>query len=234
MLFWGVLGALIFRGIFIGAGVGLIYRFHWILYVFGGFLVISGIRFAIMGDRKIDPSANPVVRAIRRLIPVTSEYHQGKFFVRDEAKKALYATPLFVVLVMIETTDVLFAVDSIPAVLAVTSECLHRVYGQCVRHPRAAIALFRGIETHETISLPALWDGGGAGAGRNRDAGGATLPYPYLGYVDLCRGRLVNFNRALDGISRASQKIGKSPVEAASLGVDGCDLNLRVPPFSRK
>ena len=120
VLFWGVLGALIFRGIFIGAGVGLIYRFHWILYVFGGFLVISGIRFAIMGDRKIDPSANPVVRAIRRLIPVTSEYHQGKFFVRDEAKKALCATPLFVVLVMIETTDVLFAVDSIPAVLAVT------------------------------------------------------------------------------------------------------------------
>jgi tellurite resistance protein TerC len=73
-----------------------------------------------MGDRKIDPSANPVVRAVRRLIPVTSEYHQGKFFVRDEAKKALCATPLLVVLVMIETTDVLFAVDSIPAVLAVT------------------------------------------------------------------------------------------------------------------
>ncbi len=117
-LFWGVLGALILRGVFIGAGVGLIHRFHWVLYVFGAFLVLSGIRFAVSGDRKIDPASNPVVKLVRRLIPVTSEYHGGNFFVRKD--KRLYATPLFVVLLMIETTDIIFAVDSIPAILAVT------------------------------------------------------------------------------------------------------------------
>jgi tellurite resistance protein TerC len=121
VLFWGILGALILRGIFIAAGVELIYRFHWVLYVFGAFLIFSGIRFAITGDRKIDPSHNPVVRALRRLIPVTSEYHGGNFFVRLADKKgALYATPLLVVLLMVETTDIIFAVDSIPAVLAIT------------------------------------------------------------------------------------------------------------------
>ena len=120
VLFWGVIGALIFRGVFIGAGVGLIYRFHWIIYIFGGFLIYSGIRFAFSGNRKIDPSSNPIVKAVRRLIPVTSEYHGGKFFIRDEVKKTLCATPLLVVLVMIETSDVLFAVDSVPAVLAIT------------------------------------------------------------------------------------------------------------------
>jgi tellurite resistance protein TerC len=117
-LFWGVLGALILRGVFIGAGVGLIHRFHWVLYVFGSFLVLSGIRFAVSGDRKIDPASNPVVKLVRRLIPVTSEYHGGNFFLRQD--KRLYATPLFVVLLMIETTDIIFAVDSIPAILAVT------------------------------------------------------------------------------------------------------------------
>jgi tellurite resistance protein TerC len=117
-LFWGVLGALILRGVFIGAGVGLIHRFHWVLYVFGSFLVLSGIRFAVSGDRKIDPASNPVVKLVRRLIPVTSEYHGGRFFIRNN--KRLYATPLFVVLLMIETTDIIFAVDSIPAILAVT------------------------------------------------------------------------------------------------------------------
>ena len=104
-LFWGVLGALILRGVFIGAGVGLIHRFHWVLYVFGAFLVLSGIRFAVSGDRKIDPASNPVVKLVRRLIPVTSEYHGGNFFVRKD--KRLYATPLFVVLLMIETTDII-------------------------------------------------------------------------------------------------------------------------------
>ena len=121
VLFWGVLGALVMRGIFIGAGVGLISRFHWILYVFGSLLIISGVRLCVMGERKINPSANPVVRALRRLIPVTSDYQGGRFFVRNANDKSrLYATPLLVVLIVIETTDVLFAVDSIPAILAVT------------------------------------------------------------------------------------------------------------------
>src|SRR5579872_4806887 len=82
VLFWGILGALILRGIFIGAGVGLISRFHWILYVFGALLIYSGIRICVTGGQKIDPARNPIVRAVRRWIPVTSEYRGGKFFVR--------------------------------------------------------------------------------------------------------------------------------------------------------
>ncbi|PYX46270.1 MAG: tellurium resistance protein TerC [Acidobacteria bacterium] len=121
VLFWGVLGALVMRGIFIGAGVGLISRFHWVLYIFGGLLIISGIRFLVMGEHKVDPGKNPLVKALRRFIPVTNEYQAGKFFVRNlQDNSRLYATPLLVVLLVIETTDVLFAVDSIPAVLAVT------------------------------------------------------------------------------------------------------------------
>jgi tellurite resistance protein TerC len=120
VLFWGVVGALIMRGIFIGTGVGLIARFHWVLYIFGSLLIYSGIRFCVMGDRKIDPSANPVVKALRRWMPVTNDYRAGRFFVRNAQDKRLYATPLLAVLVVIETTDILFAVDSVPAILAVT------------------------------------------------------------------------------------------------------------------
>ena len=121
VLFWGVVGALVMRGIFILTGVGLISRFHWVLYLFGGLLIYSGIRFLFMGDHQIDPAANPVVKALRRWIPVTNEYHDGKFFIRNpQDNLRLYATPLLAVLVVIETTDILFAVDSIPAILAVT------------------------------------------------------------------------------------------------------------------
>ena len=121
VLFWGVLGALILRGIFIGAGVGLISRFHWVLYVFGALLIISGIRFCLSGDHKVDPAANPLVKALRHFVPVTDDYRGGKFFIRSlQDNSRLYATPLLVVLLVIETTDVLFAIDSIPAVLAIT------------------------------------------------------------------------------------------------------------------
>ena len=121
VLFWGVVGALVMRGIFILTGVGLISRFHWVLYLFGGLLIYSGIRFLFMGDHQIDPAANPVVKALRRWIPVTHEYQDGKFFIRNPKDNLrLYATPLLAVLVVIETTDILFAVDSIPAILAVT------------------------------------------------------------------------------------------------------------------
>ena len=123
VLFWGVLGALILRGIFIGAGVGLLNRFHWLLFIFGGLLVYSGIRLGFSGDHQVDPAANPLVKALRRLLPVSNEYEGGRFFVhrneKDESSR-LYATPLLVVLIVIETTDVLFAVDSIPAILAIT------------------------------------------------------------------------------------------------------------------
>ena len=121
VLFWGILGALILRGIFIGAGVGLIHRFHWLLFVFGTLLIYSGIRVCLAGEHQVDPASNPVVKMLRKWIPVTKEYRGARFFVRNpQGNGRLYATPLLIVLVVIETTDVLFAVDSIPAVLAIT------------------------------------------------------------------------------------------------------------------
>ncbi|HTS36027.1 MAG TPA: TerC family protein [Candidatus Solibacter sp.] len=120
VLFWGVIGALILRGIFILAGVGLIERFHWVLYIFGALLIISGLKF-LRGEQKVDPQKNPLVKALRRWVPMTDAYQGGKFFVRGwKGNPGLYATPLLAVLLIIETTDVLFAVDSIPAVLAIT------------------------------------------------------------------------------------------------------------------
>ena len=121
VLFWGILGAIITRGIFIVAGVGLIRHFHWIPYLLGTLLMYSGIRLCVMGEHKIDPAANPLVKALRRWIPVTDDYRGGRFFVRVAAEQSrLYATPLLVVLLVIETTDILFSVDSIPAILAIT------------------------------------------------------------------------------------------------------------------
>ena len=121
VLFWGILGALLMRGLFILAGVGLIEHFHWVLYVFGALLIYSGVRVGFSGEHQVDPAKNPAVRALRLLLPVTEEFHGGRFFVRGwKGKPGLYATPLLVVLAVIETTDLLFAVDSIPAVLAVT------------------------------------------------------------------------------------------------------------------
>ena len=117
VLVYGILGALIMRGLFILAGVGLIQRFHWIIYVFGALLIYSGIKLFRQGDAQIDPGRNPILRLFRRVMPTTKSYVDGKFFVRS---RGLYATPLFVVLLVVETTDVLFAVDSIPAVLAIT------------------------------------------------------------------------------------------------------------------
>jgi tellurite resistance protein TerC len=117
VLFWGILGALITRGFFIIAGVGLIQRFHWIIYVFGALLVYSGIKLIRQGDEEIHPERNPVLRLFRRWMPVTEDYVGEKFWVR---RPGLYATPLVIVLLVVETTDILFAVDSIPAVLAIT------------------------------------------------------------------------------------------------------------------
>jgi TerC family integral membrane protein len=117
VLFWGILGALLMRGLFILAGVTLIRRFAWITYVFGALLIFSGIKLLRQGETEIHPERNPVLVLFRRAFPVTKDYVGGKFFLRSHG---LYATPLFVVLLVIETTDVLFAVDSIPAVLAIT------------------------------------------------------------------------------------------------------------------
>jgi tellurite resistance protein TerC len=119
VLFWGILGALVMRAIFIAAGVGLILRFHWIIYVFGAFLVYSGIKLFFQGEAEIHPEKNPVLRLFRRWVPVTKDYVGNQFFVRNPG---LFATPLFVVLLVVETTDLLFAVDSIPAILAITRD----------------------------------------------------------------------------------------------------------------
>ena len=120
VLFWGILGALIMRGIFIAAGVALIQQFHWIIYVFGAFLVFTGIRLAQEKDKEIHPERNPVLRLFRHWVPLADQYENGRFFVKRAGK--LSATPLLVTLLMVETTDVIFAVDSIPAILAITRD----------------------------------------------------------------------------------------------------------------
>lgn len=118
VLFWGILGALIMRAIFIAAGVTLIEKFHWIIYVFGAFLILTGVKMALQKDKEIHPERNPMLRVFRRIMPVTADYRQDKFFVKQNGRR--FATPLFVVLLVIETTDLIFAVDSIPAILAIT------------------------------------------------------------------------------------------------------------------
>jgi tellurite resistance protein TerC len=118
VLFWGIVGALVTRGAFIAAGVALIARFEWILYVFGAFLLITGARLLRGRQVAAHPEHNPVVRLARRILPVTSGYEGASFFVRREGR--WLATPLLLVLLLVETTDVLFAVDSIPAIFAVT------------------------------------------------------------------------------------------------------------------
>ena len=124
VLFWGILGALLMRGAMIGAGAYLIAQFHWVIYLFGAFLVFTGIRMALHDEHDLDPESSIAIRAIRRIVPVTSAYHGQKFFVREQTDRGLRlaATPLFVVLVLVETTDLIFAVDSIPAIFAVTQE----------------------------------------------------------------------------------------------------------------
>ncbi|HET7209521.1 MAG TPA: TerC family protein [Terriglobales bacterium] len=117
VLFWGIIGALVMRGLFIFLGVGLIRKFEWIIYLFGAFLVYSGFKLIREHEAEVHPERNPVLRLFRKLMPVTPEYVGGKFFVRHQG---LLATPLFVVLIVIETTDILFAVDSVPAILAIT------------------------------------------------------------------------------------------------------------------
>ena len=118
VLFWGILGALVMRAIFIMAGIALLQRLHWIIYVFGALLIVTGIKMVTEKDKEIHPDKNPVLKLFRRLMPVTQDYHGDHFFVKQAGHYA--ATPLFVVLLVVETTDVIFAVDSIPAILGIT------------------------------------------------------------------------------------------------------------------
>lgn len=120
VLFWGILGALVMRMIFIFAGIELIHKFHWLIYIFGGFLVLTGIRMVATENKPIDPEKNPLVKFVRRLFPVTESFEGDKFFVKRDQK--VWATPLFIVVVLIEGTDVVFAIDSIPAIISISDD----------------------------------------------------------------------------------------------------------------
>lgn len=120
VLFWGILGALVMRFIFILSGVELIHRFHWLIYIFGGFLIITGIRMLTSGDQKIEPDKNPLIKLAKKIMPITTAFEGDKFFVKRNNRT--WATPLFLVVILIETTDLIFAVDSIPAILAISDD----------------------------------------------------------------------------------------------------------------
>jgi len=119
VLFYGILGALVFRAIFIALGSALL-QYHWVILLFGGLLILTGLKMMFAPERKIDPDRNPVVRLFRRFVPVTPELYGQRFFVR--LKGVLYATPLFVALLFVEISDIIFAIDSVPAIFALTRE----------------------------------------------------------------------------------------------------------------
>ena len=121
VLFFGIIGALFFRGIFIAAGSALL-QYHWVIWVFGGLLILTGLKMMFLPDKQIDPEKNPLIRLFRRFVPVTPDLHGQKFFVR--LKGVFYATPLLVALLFVEISDILFAIDSVPAIFALTSEPL--------------------------------------------------------------------------------------------------------------
>ena len=120
VLFYGILGALVMRGIFIGAGVALLDQFDWLVYLFGAFLLFTAVRLALRRDREADPRRNPIVRVARRWFRISSDYDEQRFFTRRNG--VLMATPLFLALLVVESTDVIFAVDSVPAVLSITRD----------------------------------------------------------------------------------------------------------------
>lgn len=117
VLFWGIFGALVMRAILIFIGTALIAKFSWIIIIFGIFLIVAGLKMAFQKDEKVHPEKNPIVKFVKKFLPVTPEYHRDKFFIK---KGGLFATPLFIVLIVVETTDLIFAFDSIPAILAIT------------------------------------------------------------------------------------------------------------------
>ncbi len=120
ILFWGIIGALVMRAAFIFAGVAILEKFHWTIYIFGAILLYTGYKMLIQTEKQIEPEKNPVVKLFRRIVPFTDELHDGNFFVKRNGKKI--ATPMLLVLLVVETTDLIFAVDSIPAILAITQD----------------------------------------------------------------------------------------------------------------
>lgn len=120
VLFWGILGALVMRVIFIFAGIELIHKFHWLIYLFGGFLVVTGVRMVYGEEKPMDPEKNPLVKLVRKVFPVTESFEGDSFFIKRDQK--IWATPLFIVVVLIEGTDLIFAVDSIPAIISISDD----------------------------------------------------------------------------------------------------------------
>ncbi|MBL7997669.1 MAG: TerC family protein [Candidatus Kapabacteria bacterium] len=120
VLFWGIFGALVMRMSLIIVGVSLLDKFHWLIYIFGGFLIFTGLKMAIGEEKELHPEQNPVVRLFKLMMPVTSDYRENKFFVMENGRR--FATPLFIVVLIVEATDLVFAVDSIPAILAVSRD----------------------------------------------------------------------------------------------------------------
>jgi tellurite resistance protein TerC len=120
VLFWGIFGALVFRFLFIFAGAALLEQFHWVVYIFGVFLIYTAYKLAVETNKEVNPEDNPIVKWTRKYFSVSDEYHEDHFFIRHKGK--LMATPLFIVLVMVETTDIVFALDSVPAILAITTD----------------------------------------------------------------------------------------------------------------
>lgn len=120
ILFWGIIGAMVTRGVLIACGVALIHRFFWLTYVLGVFLIFTGLKTAFGDHNRFEPEKNPLILFLRKILPVTNYFAEGKFFVRESGK--LFVTPLFVTLIVVEITDVLFALDSVPAILAITTD----------------------------------------------------------------------------------------------------------------
>jgi len=155
VLFWGIIGALIMRAIFIFAGVALIAKFHWIIYVFGAFLIYTGYKIARDKGTKVNVDNNPLLNFVRKIIPFTNGYREGNFFVREAGRRM--ATPLFLVLILIEFTDLIFAVDSIPAILAITTDPFIVYTSNVFSHTGIAIPLFCPGRLFKVFHLPALW-----------------------------------------------------------------------------
>ena len=157
VLFLGILGALVMRAIFIFAGIELIHRFHWLIYIFGGFLIITGIRMLFSNDTKIDPEKNFFVRMVRKIVPVTNDYVDDKFFTRVDG--ALWATPLFLALVVIEATDLIFAVDSIPAILAISEEPFIVYTSNAFAILGLTVVVLCACGHREIFQIPKVWIG---------------------------------------------------------------------------
>jgi tellurite resistance protein TerC len=164
VLVWGIIGAVVFRIAFIAAGASLLDAFHWMIYVFGGFLVFTGLRMALSKEVEVHPENNPALRFLRRLVPITSDYQGTRFFVRQGT--VLMATPLLAVLVVIETTDIIFAVDSIPAIFAVTDDAFivfssnaFAILGMRVLYFMLASAMHRFVYLKAGLSIVLIFVG---------------------------------------------------------------------------